>query len=141
MLWLPLFSAPITYTATRILLPAAFVGLVVVTLAGKDIGAKAAIVAWIFSCWIASFTHGRSRAAHTKPADPVQVHLFSPFGYLTALWTLGSDITLDQYVRHRDPSTGELFVLTVFRDGRRRCTCSIAHWLEAKRQMDNEPVS
>jgi hypothetical protein len=137
MLWQPLFSAPFTYTAPRILLPAALIGILASVIAGIDAGLKVAAIDWIFACCLVSFTYGRGHGAETRAADRVPVHILSPFGYQTARWMLGSDITLDQYVRHRDASTGELFVLTVFRDGRETMhLLDRAHWLEAKRQME-----
>ena len=125
------------YTAPRILLPAALIGILVGVIAGIDAGLKVAAIDWIFACCLVSFTYGRGHGAETRAADPVRVHILSPFGYQTALWTLGSDVTLDQYVRHRDASTGELFVITVFRDERKiMYLLDRVRWLEAKRQME-----
>jgi hypothetical protein len=141
LLWLPLFSAPLAYTAPRILLPASIFGIFVGVLGGKEAGVKAAIAVWILASWIVSFTYGRSTTGST-PAQPVHVHILSPFGYQSATWTLGTDIGLDQYEHHRDPATGELFVLTAFEDGKETVhLLDRAHWLEAKRQMDNQSVS
>ena len=59
VLWLPLFSAPFTYTAPRILLPAALIGTLAGVIAGIDAGLKVAAIDWIFACWLVSFTYGR----------------------------------------------------------------------------------
>ncbi len=123
-------------------MPAAALGTFAGLLAGKDTGLRVGIIVWIIACWIVSFTYGRVRRDSTRAADPVRVHLLSPLGYRTAMWTLGTDIDLDQYIRHRDSTTGELFVLTVYRDGAEtRHLLDRAQWLEAKRQMDNQAVS
>jgi hypothetical protein len=57
--WLGLFSAPFTYTAPRILLPAVLNGILAGVIAGIDTGLKVAAIDWIFACWLVSLTYGR----------------------------------------------------------------------------------
>jgi hypothetical protein len=60
LMWLPLFSAPSSATATRIFLPATLVGIVFALFRDVRAGIASGLIVWIIACWIFSFTYGRS---------------------------------------------------------------------------------
>jgi len=61
----------------------------------------------------------------------------APSVYRVEEWTVGRDISPDQYAKLKDAQTGELFALISLKDGERRPFCLPRNqWLAAKNAMD-----
>ena len=69
--------------------------------------------------------------------DDIPVHVADPFkGCYETTWKIGRDIAADTVDRRRDPKTGRLYAIVVYKDGSPEMfLCDQATWAEAKQKL------
>ena len=58
--------------------------------------------------------------------------------YRTIQWVVGKDLTAEQAEKWKDPETGDIYIVTTYRDGKPLShACDKATWEEIKEKFNN----